>query len=146
MTVSSLLEKIFREIVAEVDRNAGLAERIRDALGPAVKSSSARARPSGRSGGAATKPRTRRAPGPFDPFLVGRSEGIAALRSKLSTLTVDQLKDIVAEHAMDPSRLALRWKVPQRLIDLIVETVVGRSSKGDAFRESPAGFRQRRSD
>jgi hypothetical protein len=146
MTVSSILQKLFREIVAEAEHNAAFAERIRDAFGPVAKSSRDRPRQSGRSGGAATKRPTRRAPGPFDPFLVGRSEGVPALRSKLEALTVGQLKDIVAEHAMDPSRLALRWKVPRRLIELIVATVVARSSKGDAFRESPVGFRQRRSD
>jgi len=49
-------------------------------------------------------------------------------------LSVEQLKDIVSEHALDSSRLALKWKSADRLVELIVATVRSRIEKGDAFR------------
>lgn len=89
----------------------------------------------------------RRPPGPFDPFAVyqagedrdplkehhGELGGEVALRQQLGKLDEDALKDIIAEHSMDTSRLAMKWKDPDRLIDLIVKTVVQRSRKGEAF-------------
>ena len=75
----------------------------------------------------------RRPPGPVDPFeLYERGEG--ELRRQLLQLDVEQLKDIIAEHAMDRDRLAMKWKTPQRLIERIVETVKSRVAKGEAFR------------
>ncbi len=76
----------------------------------------------------------RRTPGVIDPFLV-RKEGEEALREALDRLTLDQLKDIVAEHGMDPGKLAMKWRTSGRLIDFIVETVELRRRKGSAFRE-----------
>ena len=55
-------------------------------------------------------------------------------RACLGELSLDQLKDVVAEHGMDPSRLAIRWKTPARLIDLIATTVRDGAEKGDVFR------------
>lgn len=67
--------------------------------------------------------RSRRAPGAFDPFVVFRESGEATLRERLSTLGVEQLKDIIAEHAMDYDKLAMRWRTPSKLQDRIVERV-----------------------
>lgn len=77
--------------------------------------------------------RHRRAPGPFDPFVV-MGEGEGALRQRLEALDLEQLKDIVAEHAMDSTKLAAKWRTPERLVALIVDTVRSRSSKGAVFR------------
>lgn len=52
----------------------------------------------------------------------------------LSPLTDKQLKDIIADYGMDPSKLAMKWKDKERLIQLILETAFRRASKGDAFR------------
>ena len=49
-------------------------------------------------------------------------------------ITVEELKDIVADHGMDPGKLVMKWKSPDRIIDRIVEISVGRTRKGDAFR------------
>ncbi|MGU3582175.1 hypothetical protein ACLBYD_03140 [Rhodococcus sp. C26F] len=78
--------------------------------------------------------RSRRAPGAFDPFVVFRESGEATLRERLSTLGVEQLKDIIAEHAMDYDKLAMRWRTPSKLQDRIVERVKALTTKGDAFR------------
>ncbi|APE08371.1 hypothetical protein ACRAJ3_01495 [Rhodococcus pyridinivorans] len=78
--------------------------------------------------------RSRRAPGAFDPFVVFRESGEATLRERLSTLGIEQLKDIIAEHAMDYDKLAMRWRTPSKLQDRIVERVKALTTKGDAFR------------
>ncbi|BDB59671.1 MULTISPECIES: hypothetical protein [Rhodococcus] len=78
--------------------------------------------------------RSRRAPGAFDPFVVYRESGEATLRERLSSLGVEQLKDIIAEHAMDYDKLAMRWRTPSKLQDRIVERVKALTTKGDAFR------------
>ena len=49
-------------------------------------------------------------------------------------LTLDQLRDIVAQYGMDPSKLVMKWKDPERVMDQIVELALTRSIKGDAFR------------
>lgn len=81
--------------------------------------------------------RGRRAPGVIDPYAVLEEGGPPKLEMALADLTVDQLKDIIAEHGMDRDRLAMKWRDPARLVGRIVETVAGRASKGDAFRPEP---------
>ena len=139
MKPSAVLNRVFREVGAEAERNPAFSDKLRDALAVALPAKVTA--PKAVTTASRPKKSNRRAPGPFDPFAVCRTEGIQALRSKLTGLTLDQLKDIVSEHAMDGSRLALKWKAPERLIEMIVTTVVERSSKGDAFRETPVGPR-----
>ena len=79
------------------------------------------------------EPLGRRARGRLDPFDVLAS-GEDTLRFRLTELSVEELKDVVAEHGMDHTRLAMRWRRPERLIDLIVSETKSRLAKGDAFR------------
>jgi hypothetical protein len=72
-----------------------------------------------------------------DPFKL-LSSGEQHLRSELAKLELEQLKDIVAEYGMDTSRLALKWKSHERLVDFVVNTVVARNRKGDVFRDLSA--------
>ncbi|WP_346765373.1 hypothetical protein [Rhodococcus sp. 105337] len=78
--------------------------------------------------------RGKRAPGPFDPFAVYREAGEPGLRVQLDVLDAERLKDIIAEHAMDYDKLAMRWRTPSKLRDRIVERVKALTTKGDAFR------------
>ncbi len=128
------LRALFDAIVAEAERSPAFARRLQDALAglsaataPAAKAPKAAASPS------APKRGGRRAPSALDPF-AAYAEGEPTLRARLGELSIDQLKDIVAEHGMDPSKLAMRWKTPAKLIDLIATTVRDRAEKGDAFR------------
>ena len=57
-----------------------------------------------------------------------------ALRTKLASLSVEQLKDIVAEFGMDPGKLVIKWKTADRIIERIVETSMSRFQKRVAFR------------
>jgi len=74
----------------------------------------------------------------LDPFAVFSESGEDGLRGRLGELSLDQLRDIVAEHGMDSDRLAMRWKDPMRVIDRIVERVASRRAKGSAFRAPTA--------
>ena len=69
----------------------------------------------------------------LDPIKL-TEEGDPNLRKKLERLTEKQLKDIIADYGMDPSKLAMKWKDRDRLIQLIMETSARRATKGDAFR------------
>ena len=72
----------------------------------------------------------------FDPVsLISEDEHL--LVEKLHSLTDKQLKDIIADYGMDPSKLAMKWKDQERLINHIVDTARRRAAKGDAFREKP---------
>jgi hypothetical protein len=80
------------------------------------------------------KRRTRRRTSVFDPVELYHQKGEKYLREQLQHLEVDQLKDMIAEHGMDSSRRAMRWKKRDRLLELIVKTASCRARKGDAFR------------
>jgi hypothetical protein len=69
----------------------------------------------------------------IDPFEIYRNDP-GALRARLGSLDLEQLRDIVAYHGMDARRLVMKWKTPERVVTHIVETVEARSRKGDAFR------------
>lgn len=64
------------------------------------------------------------------------SEGESILSERLHPLTIKELKDIIAEYGMDPSKLAMKWKDKERLINHIIDTSKRRASKGDAFRDN----------
>ncbi len=69
----------------------------------------------------------------LDPVaVVGDGENI--LRSQLSDLSLDQLRDVVAEYAMDQGKLVMKWNDPARIVDRIVEIALARPQKGHAFR------------
>ena len=125
--MTSALRHLFDEIIAEVERRPEFARRIAAALSdqlPLVGT-----RPPKRTN------RNRRAPGVLDPFELF-AQGEQPLREALGALKVDQLKDIVSEHAMDSSKLALKWRSSGRLVNLIVSTVRARVEKGDAFKRN----------
>jgi hypothetical protein len=88
---------------------------------------------SSRPAAARTRSR-RRAPAVVDPFEVLSAAGATGLRERLATLSLDELRDIVAEYRVEPYTLAMRWKTQTRLIDLIADTIEQRSRKGEAFR------------
>jgi hypothetical protein len=112
-------------ILDEADRNPEFAARILDALGE----SGGGTRDTARTGKARERP-----PAVTDPVAVIAEQGEESLRQALGGLSLDQLLDIVAEFGMDPSKLVMKWKKPERVIDHIVENARRRSVKGNAFR------------
>jgi hypothetical protein len=124
------LARLVTAVADESERSARLAKALRTAIVVT-------------DGAEADRPRrsNRRAAGVLDPFAVFSEAGEDGLRARLGELSLDQLRDIIAEHGMDNDRLAMRWKNPARGIDRIVERVAARLAKGSAFRapSGPAG-------
>jgi hypothetical protein len=79
------------------------------------------------------KKRSRREPAAIDVFAAYTRGGETELRHALAPLAIDQLKDVVAEHRMDRSQLAMKWRTPGRLVELIVAQTISRAHKGEAF-------------
>jgi len=135
MKLGKLLRELAKAVEQEAAQNPHFARQIEDILERAFPNSSAGA-PALKQGAGADLPArrgNRRAPAILDPVAVaGESENV--LRKELSTLTLEQLKDIVAEHGMDPGKLVTKWKSHEKIIDKIVELSLSRARKGDAFR------------
>ncbi|MFF8654721.1 hypothetical protein [Streptomyces huasconensis] len=128
--LAGTLARVLGVVAAEAARTARFSRALNRALTspePHIASRSAE------------RPRrsSRRALGVIDPFAVFAEAGDVGLRSRLSELTLEQLRDIIAEHGMDHDRLAMKWKDPQRVSDRIVERVESRTAKGAAFRGRP---------
>ena len=135
MTLGKLLRELAKAVEQEAAQNPQFAQRIDDILEGALPKPSGRT-PAGERAGGQDKPvrkGNRRAPAVLDPVAVA-TEGESLLRKELSALSLDELKDIVAEHGMDPGKLVMKWKTPEKIIDKIVELSLSRARKGDAFR------------
>jgi hypothetical protein len=128
MKLRRTLTDLARAVADEAEKNPAFARRVAAALGQVDES--------GHRGGrvpAEGRPKNRRPPAALDPVELARA-GEAALRTRLAELSVEQLKDIVADYGMDPGKLVTKWKTADRIIDRIVGISLPRSQKGDAFR------------
>lgn len=135
MTLGKLLRELAKVVDQEAAQNPQFAQRIDDILERALPKPSGRT-PAGERAGSQDKAGRkghRRAPAVLDPVALA-AEGESLLRKELSSLSLDELKDIVAEHGMDPGKLVMKWKTPEKIIDKIVELSLSRARKGDAFR------------
>ena len=130
MNLKQTLRALGAVVLEEAERNSAFAERLQRALNiPATRPSiAAPAKP------AANKRQRSRAAAILDPVGVLAEQGEDALRQALQPLTLDRLLDVVAEFAMDPSKLVMKWKSTERVVDHIVDSAKRRSVKGDAFR------------
>lgn len=122
MTLGKTLGNLVKAVVEEADRNPDFAKRLKSALGTNPDAESSFDKRGSR----------RRNPAVLDPVSLVR-QGEDVLRKQLDSLSVEELKDIVAQYGMDPGKMAMKWKTPDRLIDRIVEYSVSRSKKGEAF-------------
>lgn len=122
MKLEFILNKIFQEILIEIKKNHNLRNRIIKSIEKEIDIGNSKPIRS-----------HRRDPGPFDPMMVYVDQP-DNLKNRLDELSINELKDIIAEHGMDRTKLAMKWKKKERLVDLIMTTVHNRSQKGDAFR------------
>ena len=125
MVIGKVLRDLATAVASEAAQNPQFAKRLGEILEPAPLQPGRRA--------TSRRPAHRRSPAVLDPVALAK-DGEDALRSQLASLDLEQLRDIVAEHGMDQGRLVMKWKMPARVIDKIVEISIGRARKGDAFR------------
>lgn len=131
--LARVLQQLAACVADEASRNPEFSNRLAAILArPSVEAPAGSER-----GGTLSQPvkgrGNRRAPALVDPLAL-MEQGEDTLRRALDPLNVEQLKDIVAEHGMDTSKLALKWKSRDRLAELIVSTVRDRLARGDVFR------------
>lgn len=128
MNIRTTLARLADVIAKEAGRNPAFARSLEDVLGDKEPAGASRrsAKTSGRRAG-------RRAAAVLDPVAIAQ-QGEGELRTSLKTLELEKLLDIVAEYGMDPGKLVMKWKDPDRVIDRIVELSLARSTKGDVFR------------
>ena len=136
MNLKGTLNKLVRAIAEEAERNPEFARRLEDALGVSEPKPQEKVEKKFRPTG--SRPAHRRAPAVLDPVELAR-QGEPALRARLGELTLEQLKDIVADYGMDPGKLVLKWKTPDRIIGRIIEVSIGRAKKGQGFLSSGSG-------
>lgn len=137
MSLRNILNRLMRVVIEEAERNPEFEAALNDALETTVakrKSTKGNAPVGSTDSSDAKRGKNRRAPALLDPVQIVR-DGEPALRNVLEKLSLDQLRDIVAEYGMDPGRLVMKWVAPERVIDRIVEMSVTRAHKGSAFRK-----------
>lgn len=136
MSIRKALRDLAAAVADEAAQNPQFERILGEILEPASSPTSRRATPAGRATARQPKSshrRHRRAPAVLDPVALAK-EGEDVLRSRLASLDLEQLRDIVAEHGMDQGRLVMKWKTATRVIEKVVEISTGRAQKGDAFR------------
>lgn len=136
MILRNTLKRLIQVVIDEAERNADFEAALSDALGTNPnKHRLSKADGLGKPDDGETKRgKNRRAPAVIDPVQVVR-DGETALRGALEKLSLEQMRDIVAEYGMDPGRLVMKWNSPERVVDRIVEMSVARAYKGNAFRK-----------
>lgn len=136
MSLRKVLRDLAKAVADEAERNPEFAERIRTILGDQITATKRRSasRSAGGTPAENKKRGNRRAPAILDPVALA-AEGEVVVRSQLAPLDLEQLRDIVADYGMDPGKLVMKWKSPERVIDKIVEISLARARKGDAFRD-----------
>jgi hypothetical protein len=122
MKVEQRLQRLFSVLLDAVKDDPALAERVDVALGGGEKQQPP---PSER--------RNRRPLAVLDPY-AEYAMGEDGLLSKLRSLDIEALKDIVAQFGMDRSKLVMKWRTSERIIEHIIATVRAREQQGDAFR------------
>ena len=128
MRIRKKLLDLARAIADEAERDPEFAKRLGEVLGLEPRRCDKKETKDER-------PRNRRTPAILDPVALLREHGDQELRSRLSGLDLEQLKDIIAQYGMDPGKLVMKWKTQERVADRIVELSTKRAQKGDAFRE-----------
>lgn len=133
MPIGDALRQFVKIVVDEAARNPKFAEELESAFtSAALRQSISSEDVAERLGGDVKRPRGRRNKAVLDPVYLAR-DGEERLRTELKNLTVDELKDIVAEFGMDPRRKVMRWKTREKIVEEIVRVSTGRSRKGESF-------------
>lgn len=136
MNLKSTLTRLIRVVIEEAERNQEFEKALLDTLGENSKQKSSKTTIKKiNESNDVKRGKNRRAAAVLDPILLVR-DGELTLRRELMQLSLDQLRDIVAEFGMDPGRLVMKWTSSERVIDRIVEMAITRAQKGNAFRKN----------
>ena len=134
MSIRTILRNFVKVVSDQAEQNPEFAEQLRAVFKRAIPTGSAKTAPPVRTVvSKVRRPANRRPPAILDPVALAL-QGEKVLRAELAPLTLDQLKDIVADYGMDREKLVMKWKTPNRVLDRIVEISIGRAHKGDVFR------------
>ena len=145
MSLQNTLIRIIKAVIKEAERNPDFEIALNEALGTSSsKNNQIKRSHSVDSAGLGKRAKNRRAPALLDPVQLIR-DGEATLRAALRGMSLDQLRDIVAEYGMDTSKLVMKWVDSERVEDRIVEIATARARKGDAFRKAADDSQQRQS-
>lgn len=132
---SNILKRLYHVIADEIKKNAKFDNKLNEALcfddkHSITKNTEKEAQDSSIS----RRPKNRRNAAAVDPIQTVK-EGQNVLREKLNSLTLEQLRDIVAEYGMDSANKVMRWKDITKVITHIVDYSDQRAQKGNAFLE-----------
>lgn len=121
MNAKKKLKELINIVIKEMDQNPEFSDKIEKILLG--------------EGNEGVKVKRNRQPAIINPLEVV-IHGNDVLENKLEQLDIEQLKDIISQYGMDPSKLALKWKKKERLIKHIIDVTSTRVNKGNAFREN----------
>lgn len=120
------LKMLFDAIIKEAEENKEFADTLSGILDSNVNETEYKTVSGTRRAG------NRRDKALLDPVKLAEENVLS--KEMLDALSEKELKDIIAEYGMDPSKLAMKWKDKERIVQLILDTAMRRASKGDAFR------------
>lgn len=129
-----ILSRIFKLVLDEIKNNEKFATKVERELLALKNLKCGKERKELIGSKNNIKRRHRRTPAVINPIEYAR-QGEKILLGRISLLSVEELKDIIAEYAMDPNKLAMKWKDKNKLISRITEFSMDRARKGDAFFE-----------
>lgn len=118
------IRDLFNIIQTEFDENDVFRKKIEELFNQTSASPSADR----------VKLKNKRAPAMLDPIELVASKGENELRNTLNELDIEKLKDIVSQFRFDSSRLVMKWKSKERIIEHIIKSAQSRDQKGDVFR------------
>lgn len=135
---AELLTALFRTVAEEAARTPRFAKALIEAAatagsGDALIAAAPVRAPRVRST-SSRRAAAKREPGAFDPFEVYNASGADALRGRLAPLSVDQLRDIIAEQQIDTHKETGRKRKQEVLVDWAVGRVQELAEKGSVFR------------
>ncbi len=119
MEIEKKLKDIFNIILDEMKTNKDFANRIEKVLGKEEVVVKAKKRG--------------RQPALFNPNIVALEEE-GKLKVELENLEVAQLKDIISQYGMDPSKMTSRWRSKEKFMKHIIEVTLSRINKGNSFK------------
>lgn len=133
----ALLNAVLRVVAEEAARTPRFAKALVAAAQSVIGGDDtdvAAVAPAPRKRAPARRAKVVRQPGAFDPFVVYRESGPQDLERQLTGLTVEQLRDIIAEQEIDTHKETGRKRNQKVLVEWTVERVRALAEKGSAFR------------